>query len=559
MSHRRLALLSAFLISLHLAGCGGGGGDGVAASDGPAAPAPVAPTTPVTPSYTTGALEPACTGCAAADATTYAGSGTGVWQVSNSGTSSMKVPVSISGLAGQDVQLVMTNESLNDIALPSDTFLNISSSTVQHAVSGPFKKSMKATIAEFNQKGWYDAILEARQKSRSQIGRPSFATSYVVNDTRSFYHENDTSSSNRNATLVKQVTASDGRTVNLWVETTEYGVGKVTSGLVDTLTARLVQNNGTYDNLKSLGGPLWGVHPYVDVISDTGRPLDIVLLNFDNNGEAYGEIGYFWAMHTLVRSASFPNSNESLSVYLDTETLYMDGTDGMEMGEMTLAHELMHMSNFYRRAISMTPSHAYETWLNEMTAMMTEDLVSSQLASFNPIADLRLPQYLGDGLNYASFNCSLQVWTPYSGNCESYSVSGSFGGFLVRQLGVGFFKNLLTQPQTNSLAALDAAIKSVAPSSSVAEQFRRFTATAAGVMPANNAPAGYGFPVRIDSGFNLPGINTFALKPRRRLPAATPSRLKSLATHPVVRASVTGTFTDTVIVPPGASLSVVIH
>lgn len=557
MSHRGFTFLSAFLLSWQLLGCGGGGGGGDGGGGGSSVADSGTPT-PVGPTYTIGAIETACTGCAATTSTTYAGTGTGVWHVSNTGTTSMQVPVAISGLAGQDVQLVMTNESQNDIALPSDAFLNMSSSITQSSRSEQFRTPMEAAIAEFNRKGWHDAILETRKKSLSQLARPNFSTSYLVNDTRSFYHD-DTSNPNRNATLVKQVTSSDGRTVNFWVETTEYAVGKVTSSIVDSLANRLVQNNGIYDSIISLGGPLWGAHSYIDLISDTNRPLDIVLLNFDNNGAAYGTVGYFWAMHSLLRSTEFPNSNESLSLYLDTETMYKDGTAGQEAGELTLAHELVHMSNFYRRAIAMSPSHAYDTWLNEMTAMVTEDLVSSQFASFNPIGSLRLPQYLGKGLSYSSFNCSLQVWTAYSGTCDSYSVSGSFGGFLVRQLGVDFFKNLLTQSQTNSLAALDAAIKSVAPTSSVAEQFRRFTATAAGVMPANNAPTGYGFPARSDSGFDLPEIDAFTFKDQRRLPASTPSLLKTLATHPVVRKNVTGTFKDTVIVPPGASLSVVIH
>lgn len=470
----------------------------------------------------------------------------------------MQVPLSIAGLTGQDVQLVLSNETQSDIALPASTFRNMSSSVLQSAQSEQFRTPLEATIAEFNRKGWYDAILEAQKQGRSaQIARPNYATSYMVNDTRSFYYD-DTSQPRRNATLVKQVAASDGRTVNIWVETTEYAVGKVTSAIVDTMANHLTQSNGTYDSVKSLGGPLWGPHAYTNLISDTGRPLDIVLLNFDNNGAAYGVLAYFWSMHNFLSSAQ-PNSNESLSVYLDTETLYKDGADGLAVGELALAHELTHMSNFYRRSISMGDAYAYGTWLEEMTAMMTEDLVSLQLGPYSSFRDLRLPQYLGSGIGYASFNCSLQVWTAYAESCESYSVSGSFGGFLLRQLGVGFFKNLLTQPRTNSLAALDAAIKSAAPTSSVGEQFRRFAASAAGAVPATGRPAGYGFPARTDSGFLLPEVDASAFESQRRLPSSTPSVLKAFATHPVVRTHVTGTFSDTVTVPPGASLSVVIH
>ena len=148
MPHRHIAVLSALLVSLHIAGCGGSGG---------ATATPTTTTTPVT--YAT--IEPACTGCAATSATTYAGSGTGVWQYTNSGTASVPVPVSISGLTGQDVQLVMTNETQNDIAMPSNAFLNMSSSITQSSRSEHFRTPMEASIAEFNRKGWHDAILDS--------------------------------------------------------------------------------------------------------------------------------------------------------------------------------------------------------------------------------------------------------------------------------------------------------------------------------------------------------------------------------------------------------------
>jgi hypothetical protein len=546
ISQQRIAFLSALLISLHIAGCGGGGGDSASPSGGGS----VSPSDPIS------AVEPACQSCAATSATAYAGSGTGIWQATNPGSAAKEIPISISGLTGQDVQLILTNESTAAVPLPSGSIPNFSATDLFTASASQVENPTKASIAEFNRAGWHQAVLDTQGRARSLITAPQASTVHVVGDAQPFRH---TDTTNRATTLIKQVVASDGRQVNFWVETSEYATPKITDAILDTLAAKLTQADGVYDSLLSVGGPLWGANSYVYLIDNTNRPLDIVLLNFDNNSNAYGTVGYFYGLNNFLKSA-IPESNESLSIYLDTETLYRDGNTGLESGILTLAHELMHMSNFYRRGISMSFSHAFDTWLDEMTAMAMEDLVASQLTTVNPIRDLRLPQYLGgNGLGYSSFHCSLTTWTPYSGTCDSYSVSGSFGGFLVRQLGLGFFKNVLTQAQPDSLNALDAAIKVAAPTSSLAQQFRRFTVSAAGVLPAASAPTGYGFPARSESGFSVPAINAFAFKSQRVLPSSAPTQIKSLATLPVVRKHVTGTYVDSVRVPPGASLSVVIH
>jgi len=452
---------------------------------------------------------------------------------------------------------MLTNESTVSAPLPSGAIPNFSVSPLLAASASQIDDPTKAVIAEFNRAGWRQTILDAQGRARSLITPPRASTVHVVGDTRPFKHTDNT---DRASTLIKQVVASDGRKVNFWVETSEYGTLKITDAILDTLATKLTQANGVYDSLLSVGGPMWGAHTYsTELIDNTDRPLDIVLLNFDNNNLPYGTVGYFYALNNFLKSVE-PDSNESLSIYLDAETLYRAGSVGLENGTLTLAHELMHMSNFYRRGVSISPNHTFDTWLDEMTAMAMEDLVANELTTFNPIRDLRLPQYLGGGgLGYSSFQCALTTWTPYSGTCDSYSVSGSFGGFLVRQLGVGFFKNLLTQSQANSLAALDAAIKVTAPTSSLAQQFRRFTVSAAGVLPAASAPTGFGFPARSESGFSVPAIDAFAFKAQRVLPSSAPAQIKPLATLPVVQPRVFGTYINSVRVPPGTSLSVVIH
>ncbi|HEX2546908.1 MAG TPA: hemagglutinin, partial [Ramlibacter sp.] len=376
------------------------------------------------------------------------------------------------------------------------------------------------------------------------------AAAYAVGATRSFYLDQQDS---RMATLQRQVTTGDGTKVNVWVESSEIGAAKVTPAMAEQLAGSFGKAGGIYDMVKAAGGPLWGPHDTPGLIPGAGQPVDIVVLNFDRNRTPYGMLGFFWALHQLQRSVD-SRSNESVSLFLDAETLYLGGERGAKMIRMTMAHEAMHMGNFYRRGVLMGPTYQYETWLEEMTAMMMEDAAASAIdPTYSPLRDVRLQDYLAHG----SYNCALQDWTPYAA-CESYAVSGSLGGFLLRQLGVGFLRDLLHQRQVASVAALDTAIQAAKPGSSLGQQLRNFAATAIGVLPVS-APAPFGFPARNEGGFAIPAVDASQFKARRALPAGSPASLAAYGHHPVVRRAVRGTFAETVRVPPGTTLSVVVH
>lgn len=569
------AWMASALLAAALAGCGGGGGGGGGAASGDGqvgtatsapvgTPVPIDTSIPLVPPVATAPAQPgpsgveaACADCAAVAPNLYAGSGIGVWQKANTTGAALDVPVSISGLAGQDVTLVFTNEAATDAAFPAINLESqASASTLLSQRVTPPAEDPQAAIREFNRKGWADAITQAR--GRTAISRslatsaPQAAAAYAVGSTRSFHHSQDQST--RTATLQVQATTGDGMQVRVWVESSEIGEGKVSAARASQLATTFARTGGIYDMLKAMGGPLWGPHGYADLISGSAQPLDIVVLNFDRNQRAYGLLGYFWSLHNLTKAVD-SRSNESLSLYLDAETLYLDGEAGAKLVLSTLAHEGMHMSNFYRRGVLMGQQYTYDTWLEEMTAMMMEDAASAGIDSaYNATRDLRLRDYLSMG----SYNCALKNWTPFAGTCESYAVNGSFGGFLLRQLGVGFYRNLLSQKQPGSEADLETAIRSVRAGSGIGAQLRRFAASTIGTLPAA-APAEFGFPARNEAGFSIPAIDVAAFAASRALPTATPAQLLAYANFPVLRRSVKGTYAETVRVPPGATLSVVVH
>lgn len=542
----RLAVVAS-LMAVALAGCGGSGGGG--------APAPGTDpgTDPVTeaPSEVT----TACTGCSAIDANTYAGSGIGVWEHKNTIGVDKDVPVSIDGLAGQDVTLVFTNETAADVAFPAiriEAAAPPPPNVIRQQLMSTPEADPHAAIAEFNRSGWAKRIEESRSQGRSRNALKSAprleAASYTVGSTRSFWHdENDV----RNTTLYKQTTTSDGTTVNLWVETAEFGSGKVTENIVDQLSSSFAKTSGIYDMLKWTGGPVWGPHAYgAELIAGTGQPIDIVVLNFDKNSQPYGMVGYFWGLHSLSKSVD-DRSNESVSLYLDSETMYLGGAFGLKAAQMTMAHEGMHMSNFYRRGVLMSPDQQYDVWLEEMTAMMMEDAASNAIdPTYNPIRDVRLRDYLA----YGNGNCALMDYSSTGGKCDGYSINGSFGGFLLRHYGVDFLVKLLNTTGANSENVLNEAL--AANKTDMGEQLRRFAVTTSGLLPAN-APAGYGFPGRKGAGFSIPSINLpdFA----RSVPNASPANLKAYGNFMVLRRGVKGTFSETVRVPAGTTMSVVVR
>ncbi|KWW37772.1 peptidase M30-like protein [Cupriavidus metallidurans] len=543
----------ALLAATALSACGGGG-DGyqssqpVTTSGAPSTPEP-------SPPKPTNVMTPACSNCGAVDADTYAGTGVGVWKGINATADTVDMPIRISGLKGQDVTLIFTNHTGIARTMPN---ISLTTSQMPSIVASALRwdndtQETKRRISDFNREGW--VALAGKRGSTPYHSATSEPTPAAVHDVRTWYHSDN---SERSAMLVRQLKASDGTTINFWVEGSENDASKVSPDIVARLADSFASEGKIYDMLKSVGGPFWGQHAYFDVIPATGQPIDIVILNFDHNDQPFGGIGYFYGRNAIKKAAKTnPFSNESVSLYLDAETLYLGGEDGMRTMLLTMAHEAVHAQNFYRRGMLMGPKYSFDEWLEEASAMMMEDLASLSIdANYNAIRDVRFRDYLG--YKAGSYNCSLTTWTPFAASCDSYSVSGSLGGFLNRQLGLDFYKNLLTDTSSSSVAALDSAIRSVQPESSLGEQLRRFGATS-GALMKSPSPAGFGFPERQDGPFTLPLIDPQALLPVRTLTQSIPATLEAYANLPVVRSAVSGTYSETVKVPAGSTLSVVIQ
>ncbi|MFD0882815.1 hemagglutinin [Variovorax dokdonensis] len=558
-----------------LTACGGGGGGG--GTGGSVGGADAAGPSTASQGVTT--LSAACSACGAVDDRTYAGAGTGVWQVSNTSGAAADFPVAIDGLQGQSVTLVFTNETESAVAMPSlqvlaDTTSVLPSATLlaktslpqaTNTASGVLHDQMDArdrsAIDAFNRSGFEQHLNTAPAPARhTQLSALKAVVTYGVGQQRTVYLSDQ---SQRTVQLARQRLAGDGTTINVWVETSELRADRVSDALVSRIDNAFGGAGGVYDMLLKVGGPLWGPHSQASLIDGSGQPIDLFFVNFDHNAQPYGLGGYFWALNNFRKGSSglLAQSNESIGMFMDTETMYLDGEQGLKQVVTALAHEGTHMQNFYRRGVLLGAQYTFDTWLEEMTAMMMEDWASYALdPSHNAIRDVRFPYYLS-WRNTGSYNCSLIDWTPMGADCESYAVNGSFGGYLNRQFGLGFYESLLRNTgETDSVAMLDKAIRAQRADSGLGKELRQFASASAGLVPLSSGVAPYSMPARSDDGLHLVAVDPHAIgESMRRLPQSVPAELKGLASLPVSRSRRVGTYAETVRVPPGTTLTVVVN
>ncbi|WP_169749769.1 M30 family zinc metallopeptidase [Comamonas thiooxydans] len=476
--------------------------------------------------------------------------------MSNSSNKAVAVPLSIRGLSGQDVTLVFTNTTLTSQPMTPITLTpSVPRSSVlrsmQQTRTSQGIRPVPSEISEFNRVG-APALLRKSSfaPSRRALQR---AIPPSIGASRQWYVHVEAMET-RQATLVRSATR-DGMTVNIWLEDGEAGDNKISAAVLDGIMSRFFTNsNAVYHRATAMVGQPWGAHEFDDLIQ-TEQPLDIVLVNFDRDQQPYGLMGYFWSYNNFKVTPSTPESNESLSVYLDTETIYRTPGDiGLNTQYNTLAHEFMHMVNFYQRGVLL--DNTFETWLEETSALMLEDVLSDILTpGYSPIRDGRFPDYL----NQSGFNCNLIDWDfDPSSNCFGYSIGGSFGAYLLRHYGIGFYQNLLRgNNSVDGFVILDKAIRDAGGPGTV-EAIRRAALNAA-LLPASGSPAGFGMPPRTENGITLYAIDGPAYILDRVLPTSVPAELVPLGSFPVVRPAVYGTYTETVSVPPGTTLSIVVR
>src|SRR5256885_1455088 len=440
--------LVALALGAGLAGCGGGGGGSTPGAS------------------TTTRLSPACTGasCGATDAPPYSGQGVGVWSYTNATAAEQPVAVGLRNLGTRPVTLIYTNTGDAAVALPPITLTPPAAAAQGIAAQQSLSAAQLVNQIPQRVRDFKPSLPAPVAGQSVQPSRAVSAAVLPVGSQRSWFVNTESPTvETRSATLRRQTTAptpTGTRTINLWLEDSEYGGAKVSDALLDTVIQRFASGpDSVHALVTGLAGQPWGPQAHSELIA-ADQPIDIVFVNFTPDSQPYGLLGYFWAVNNLKRTAGnsqFQYSNESLSFYMDTETLYLGGANGLTTQISTLSHEFIHMINFYQRGALKGSDYMFDTFLEEMSALMSEDILAERLTpGTNPMRDGRITGWMSK----PGFNCDLASWaSDVNATCFGYNVTGSLGAYLLRQHGVGFYQQMLRNTSSpDSLQVLGNAI-----------------------------------------------------------------------------------------------------
>ncbi len=481
--------------------------------------------------------------------------------------------------AGQSVTVIFSNGTASTLTLPGFGASPDADQVQVVTAKGGGVFAADASLPDEHGDAFHTRLLESNRQIAQQLrlggenkaaanaakfdinaARPRAADALANGVTRTWIDGPPGSPVTNYATSVqKACLAPNGRNVLVWVDPAAQSTGKVTASSVAAIANTYCGTKGGFDQVTRLLGDAWGLGAakYSDLIQDTStlQDINIVVVNAPANT---GWAGYFWLGNNLLKSSA-PNSNQALVFFINANQLKQDQNFALS----TLLHETTHMINFYQR--SVIKGYDHDVWLEETSAMMTEDIVSPTTvcktdgSGYNKIASYRLPTYLRTGGAVSYVN-----WPDLSG--PNYAIGGAFGAFLNRRYGLKIYQQLMGScidgtTNTTSYSCLDTLIKSNG-GIGFADEFARFGTTAFGTLPPAGVPAGYGYPAVSSLGYSLMPIDVSAMV---SLLPATASPLTSgntATTHTYLRDTVAaGVTTYTrrgIVVPANTTVSVVI-
>ena len=536
--------------------------------------------------------------CAASNATTYSGTGTGVWRYRNASGTDATLNLDIAGVsAGRTVTLLFSNGT----AATATTTPNagVPAEPVTPAFAPPAPAGDR--FAELSTQQTETAIIDQQDLSHSQllenngtlaraianmnsarnpmlsadgagIPAPGAPLAAPAIDTARIWNDlfDSTSNPTKYTTTAQAVCATgNGRNAVIWVDPNAQGSGKVTAATVAAFANTFCGDGsgtaGGFAQLVNLLGDAWGsgAAVYPELISDSSlQDINIVIID-PTSTPAPAWAGYFYGYNNFTASGhsnSKPNSNEALVFFINANA----ASSSLNNTLSTLIHEATHMINFYQRSVVRNVTH--DVWLEETTAMMSEDIVSPTVvkkpdgSGFNKIAESRLPAYLRTGGAVSYINWP-QLSTP------NYAVGGAFGAYLNRRYGLSIFSQLLSNCSdgttgNTSYTCLDTLIKNNG-GVGFAEDYAHAGASLFAALPAAGMPAFYGYPAKTDAGYTLAAIDVSAYANLRPSTATALASGYTATTHTykleTVAAGKTSYLRNGVVVPANTTLIVVVR
>ncbi len=290
-------------------------------------------------------------------------------------------------------------------------------------------------------------------------------------------------------------TAFGSKTLSIWVADDQWTTqpalypNKVTQDMVDVLVSKFLiagLDNDIYDWVTNIYGDVskntaeWGpvsgssLSPSAKTMMiPESNQITILLFDIDPPGVPGdgGVVGYFWAKDNF-KSSAISYSNERVMFYMDSIMFaHSDGgawdiTDKWPSTVISiLSHEFQHMIHFYQKTVMRSYGQGSETWLDEMCALATEDLVADKVHVDGPRGVSYLDYSDGDSPNTTdrlsryNFYNNYSVTKWYSGDdvFASYSINYAFGAYLMRNFGgAQFFHDVMHNEFTDQAAIEDA-------------------------------------------------------------------------------------------------------
>jgi PKD repeat protein len=533
------------------------------------------------------AFTPYCSGplCGDTDAHTYSGHGVGLWGYINTTAQDAVISIRIAGLsAANSVTLLFSNgQAVSADALPSAGTPAANSSPAAVAAAAPLAA---AAAAAADDDPWaaaaitpdrvqteelaHEQMLEhnhalalsllqrplTRQAAAQGLTTAAAAAPPPVGASRTWYDlygSPATPAVAYTASVIYTCGLASGRNAVFWLDPNVTAAGAVKAGELAALEAAYCGAQGGYARLTGLLGDVWGpaaARHAGYLIQDSATALqdvNIVILQVPAD-TSWG--GYFDAANDYLSSA-VPSSNQALAFFINGTNL--PGNSAYYTS--TLLHESTHMINFYQRTVARGTIH--DTWLEETSAMMTEDIVAPAVNAGYSTLPIRIDAYLhsGGGISYITW--------PSQVSTGSYGMGGSFAAFLDRRYGLAIYQQLVTSCNDgaggSSYACLDTLIRQNG-GNGLADELARAGASVFATLADHDLPWGLGYAATMAGTYQLPGFDLSALASLRPNPASALDAGYTATTQTYQVDTGSGSYErDNVLVPAQTTLLVVVH
>jgi PKD repeat protein len=452
------------------------------------------------------------TDCAASNATTYTGTGLGVWKYVNTSASDALVDLSIGGVsAGKSITLLFSNGALTaGTTKPGGGTLLEPAQLEQSAMlANKFEEAHDAAHAHMQARNRsLGQMLKAQRtaganpltaEASSTTLTPAvrrISAAPAVGATRTWKDTFPSTPVAYTVAVNSTCATANGRNLVFWLD-----VNATTTNAADmtTLTSRFCGASGAFAQLTGLIGDAWGTAGFSNLIGDSPlQDINVVIIKVPNDP---GWAGYFDSTNNF-RTSSQAKSNEAIGFTINANQIHDAGVNFISS---TLIHEATHMINFYQRYI-LKNKLEHDTWLEETTATMSEDLLANSVFGagvYNKIAG-RTNKYLatGGGIDYVNWPSTL------SGTGNYYNVAGAFGAYLNRRYGTVMFKQLAANCDDSFISpssynCVDAIAKANGTAGGFAEDYAHFGASVFARIAPTGQPAAYGYPAKTEGGYSF--------------------------------------------------------